>query len=77
MTKCTLHVSPAITAMNTSAIRLNVLVCGDAQAWTATISATMKGIMRMIKISRIANNGLPIGCCGDCSDTNPATSVMA
>ena len=37
----------------------------------------MNGIMRTIRISRIANTGSPIGCCGEASDNSPATRVAA
>jgi hypothetical protein len=71
------NIGIASRLMNTSAIRLNALVCGDAKVCTATISATIRGAMTRIRISRIKNHGSPIGCCGACSDNNPAVSVTA
>lgn len=53
ITKCRLQVSPVIRTINTSAIRLKVLESGDDQACIATISATITGVMRMIRISKI------------------------
>jgi hypothetical protein len=41
------------------------------------MSATIAGIMRMIRISRIENIGSPIGSCGDFRDRNPTISVIA
>jgi hypothetical protein len=48
-----------------------------AQACTATMSATIAGIMVMIRISRIVNIGSPIGSCGDSRDIRPTRSVTA
>lgn len=63
MTKCRLQVStPAIT-MNTIAIRLKTLFSGDVQAWSATMKAIITS--RMIRTSRIQNQGSPIGSSGD------------
>jgi hypothetical protein len=41
------------------------------------MSATIAGIMMMIRTSRIENIGSPIGCCGDSRDDNPTASVTA
>jgi hypothetical protein len=41
------------------------------------MSATIAGIMMMIRTSRIENIGLPIGCCEDSRDDNPTASVTA
>jgi hypothetical protein len=77
MTKCTLHVSPASIPMKTKEVRLSVLACIGAQACTVTMSATIAGIMVIIRTSRIVNIGSPIGCCGDSRDANPMASVTA
>jgi len=63
--------------MKTTAIRLSVLAYEGAQACTATMRATIAGIMTMIRTSRIENIGSPIGCCGDLRDRNPTVSVIA
>src|SRR5215212_4676975 len=75
--KCTMNVTPARRLMKTKEVRLSVLAAIGAQACTATISATIGGIMTMIRTSRIVNNGPPIGCCGDSRDKNPTASVTA
>jgi sulfite reductase beta subunit-like hemoprotein len=41
--------------------RLSVLACIGAQACTAAMSATIAGIMTMIRTSRIENIGSAIG----------------
>jgi hypothetical protein len=72
-----MHATPASRLMKTTAIKLSALACIGAQACTATISATIAGIMTIIRISRIVNIGSPIGSCGDSRDANPTTSVSA
>lgn len=41
------------------------------------VSATINGIMMMIRTSRIENIGSLIGCCGDLRDKKPRASVIA
>ncbi len=65
-----------IARVLSSGIKLNTLASPGAQECTATIGATIGGIVRMIKISRIKNSRSPIGCRGDGGDNNPATSVV-
>jgi len=77
MAKCRLQVTPASTPMKTTAVKLSVLACGGAQECTATMSATITGIITMIRTSRIENIGSPIGCCGDLRDKKPTASVTA
>src|SRR5215211_2161226 len=73
MQKCTLQVSPASRPMKTKEVRLSVLACIGAQACTATIA----GIVVMIRTSKIVNIGSPIGCCGDSRDNSPTASDTA
>jgi hypothetical protein len=77
MTKCRLHVTPASRPMKTKEVRVSVLSCIGAQACTATMSATIAGIMMIIRTSRIVNLGSPIGCCGDSRDSSHTVSVTA
>ena len=70
-----LLVRPATSAMNTSAARLRAFASTGAQAWTATISATIAGINRTIRISSIENHGSAIGLVADSSDAKPSTNV--
>jgi hypothetical protein len=75
MTKCRLQVTAATRPMKTTAVRLSVLACAGAHACTAIMSATITGIMTMIRTSRIENIGSPIGCSGDLRDSKPTASV--
>ena len=75
MMKCRLHVSAASMPMKTTDVRLSTLTRCGAHACTATMSATIAGIMTMIRISRIEKIGSPIGSCADSSDKSPTVSV--
>jgi len=63
--------------MKTKEVKVSDLTCIGAQACTATISATIAGIMTIIRTSRIVKIGSPIRCCGDSRDANPTVSVTA
>ena len=55
----------------------NTFFSGDAHACTATMTPTIAGMLTMIKISIIANQGSPMGTSGDGSANRPAVSGMA
>ena len=71
--KWTAEVTTATRAMNRTATMPTTFRSSSAQAYTATIRPTMKGIMARIRSSSAVNHGSPMGSTGEGSVARPMT----